>query len=79
MSNHSEKRGIVINPGVFSHGTVGNSLANGPVFDMLRRCILYWDVIDWPRINLIALRIGPTEALLTRLGDSRSASCLASS
>jgi hypothetical protein len=37
--------------------------------DLLRQCLLYWDKIEWPKNNLIALGIGPDEDFLVSRED----------
>ncbi len=61
------ERGIVITPRFEFDGQTLHLL--GPVAaEDLRRCLLYWDKIDYPDNNLISVGTGPNEQFLIEAG-----------
>jgi uncharacterized protein DUF6236 len=61
-------RGVVISPGFRSTGSNGFAVNTSGVLDLLRQCLLYWDKIEWPINNLVALGGGPDVDFLVSTG-----------
>ena len=69
MSNKSDPgRGIVIGPGFRSIGPTGFQADTRDVPALIRRCLLYWDKIEWPDNNLVSLGNGPDGDFLQSAG-----------
>jgi hypothetical protein len=64
-------RGVVVSPGFRSLGPTGFAVDTADIQGLMRQCLLYWDVIDWPTNNLIHLGVGPDEEFLVSAGVLR--------
>lgn len=68
VPKNAAQRGIVINPGVRSLGQTGFSVDLTGLDPLLRRCLLYWDRINWPDNNLVSIGGGPDVDFLLSTG-----------
>lgn len=61
-------RGVVISHGFKSTGPGSFATSTAGILPLLRHCLLYWDKIEWPTNNLVAIGGGPDVDYLVSAG-----------
>ena len=67
QSEKNKERGIVLSSPIHIHQSSG-SFSSTINADLLRRSLLFWDKLLWPKSNLIYLEGGPDENYLEKIG-----------
>ncbi len=70
MDEH--QRGIILSGGItLGPGSYGYQFNEGEFWSLIRKCLLYWDKLEWPEISLTPVNGGPDGDYLESAGVLR--------